>query len=423
MKKLTIEQWERKYQVSPDKERFNSKYGMFNRPMWDPDLKNRLKDWGFIGDVKEKPGYTLQDQALRWGARRGTMISRFKTRLNAVPALVTPGGPAAAPNPGRLSMAMPNRGGIATAVANRSEVAAAPESPARSTTAPGDSGMAMTYKPPEGAKIDTGDPQAITRDIKKVARYFGADLVGICKLDRRFVYLNEAIPEEFQYAVVMAFEQDYELMKYYPSYVADAATSMGYSEMAVTNSYLAAFIENLGFKAIDSGNDTALSIPLAIQAGLGEHGRLGLLITPQFGPRIRLSKIITDLPLVPDSPIDFGVTEFCAACKKCARLCPSQSIPYGDRTTEPNNISNNGGELKWRINAETCRMYWGRVNKPCTACMACCPYNKPSTWPHRTVRWFTDHIRWADALYIKMDDLLGYGKSQKADKFWEEWRP
>ncbi|MBI2850845.1 MAG: reductive dehalogenase [Chloroflexi bacterium] len=422
MKKLTIQEWEEKYQVAADKERFDSKYGMFNRPMWDPELKDRLKSWGFLGDVKDKAGYTLQDQALRWGARRGTLLSRFKTRLGTGPAPGAP--PQATPAPGGMAMASVNPIGTATAVASRSQVTTATEAPGRQAAmAPDNPSMPMNYKPPEGARINTSNPQAITRDIKKVARYFGADLVGICKLDRRFVYLKEEIPEEFQYAIVMAFGMEYDLLKYFPSYIADAATSMGYSDMAVTNTYLAAFIENLGFKAIDSGNDTALSIPLAIQAGLGEHGRLGLLVTPQFGPRIRLSKIITDLPLVPDSPIDFGVTEFCAACKKCARLCPSQSIPRGDRTTEPNNASNSSGELKWRINAETCRMYWGRVNKPCTACIACCPYNKPNTWQHRTVRWFTDRIRWADPLYIKMDDLFGYGKPHKADKFWEEWQP
>jgi reductive dehalogenase len=424
MKKLTIKQWEEKYQVPEVKERFDSKYGMFSRAMWDPEIKDRLDDWGFLGDIKDNAGFTQMDQALRWGARRGTMLGRFKTKHDLTPAGTPPGGPAAISNPPGPAMA--SSGGAATAVASPGGTATATAAPARPAADASTSVMNMTYKPPEGLKIDTSDPQTITRNIKKVARYFGADLVGICKLDKRWVYLNQEIPEEFQYAIVMAFEQDYEVIKYFPSYISDAATSMGYSDMAVTNAYLASFIENLGFKAIDSGNDTALSIPMAIQAGLGDHGRLGFLVTPQFGPRVRLSKIITDLPLVADSPIDFGVTEFCAACKKCAKLCPSQSIPYGDRTTEANNTSNSAGELKWRINAESCRMYWGQVNKPCTTCMACCPYNKPNTWPHKTTRWFTDHARWADPFYIKMDELFGYGKPMKSgdlEKFWNEWQP
>jgi reductive dehalogenase len=301
------------------------------------------------------------------------------------------------------------------------------------------------YTPPEGIKVDVSDPQKITEKIKKVAAWFGADLVGICKLDKRWVYSHtyssqpysgvgtklqngesqpQEIPEEFQCAVVMAFAQDYDIIKYFPTNIASAATSMGYSRMAVTNSTLSAFIRNLGFKAIDcSTNDVALSIPMAMQAGLGELGRFGLLITRKYGPNVRLSKVITDLPLVADVPVDFGVTQFCESSEICAEMCPSQSIMYGERTTEPNNISNVGGVLKWPVNAETCRTYWSHMNKPCTLCVGTCPYTKPNTLFHRLIRWMTDHARWGDPLYVWGDRLFGYSKPRDPDKFWEEWQP
>ena len=234
----------------------------------------------------------------------------------------------------------------------------------------------------------------------------------------------QEIPEEFQYAVVMGFEMDYDVYRYFSSVIAAGATGMGYSQMAFTSAFLSEYIRNLGFKAIDcTTNDVALSIPMAMQAGLGDLGRNGLLITPQFGPRVRIEKVITDLPLVADTPIEFGVTEFCSVCKKCARMCPSQGIVPGKLTTEPHNISNVAGELKWPVNAEKCRIYWARAKRGggCTVCISCCPYNKPHTWPHRTVRWFTDNVRWTDSFYVKMDDWLGYGKPKKADNFWEEW--
>ena len=68
-------------------------------------------------------------------------------------------------------------------------------------------------------------------------------------------------------------------------------------------------------------------------------------------------------------------------------------------------------------------MYWGRVNRPCTTCIACCPYNKPDTLFHRTVRWCTDHARWADSIYVKLDVLSGYGKPENPASFWDRWRP
>ena len=407
MRKLTLDEWESKYIAEPV-DRFDQKYQMFNRPTWDPEIQGLLKDWSFFSEAKDKLGYTLQDQALQQASGIGTQLALFNTSK---------------PNPSPVSKAI-----IAAMMAGKL------------------SGPAMARAPRERPKINISDPEVLTRDIKKVATYFGANIVGICRLDRRWVYSHtyesarldqgdagekavgeskpQEIPPEFEYAVVMGFEEEYDMMKYFPTYIADAPTSMGYSRMAIANAHFSAFIRNLGYKAIDcSTNDVALSIPMAMQAGLGDLGRNGLLITPQFGPRLRLSKVITDLPLLANSPIDFGVTEFCAVCKKCADLCPSRAITFGERTIEPNNVSNAGGAIKWRIDAEKCRVYWSRVKKGCTICVACCPYNKANTWSHRTVRWFTDHARWLDAFCVRMDDLLGYGKPKKAENFWEEWRP
>ena len=403
MKKLTLKEWEDKYIVDEVKP-FDQRNHMFIRPVWDADLNEQLDDWSFIGPVKKEKGYTLEDQALRWASSRGTMMTLFNTfKPNLSPPVKG--------LQGMMAKGAPFAG----------------------------------YKPPEGERTDVSDPKKVTQMIKKAAIWFGADLVGVCKLDRRWLYshtverpemmgaidgvvdmksIPQKVPEDFQYALVMAFEMDYELMKYVPSYLGNTATRMGYSRMAITNNYLTSFIKNLGFDAIDcSINDVGLSIPMAMQAGIGDLARNGLMVTRKYGVRVRLNNVLTNMPLVPDGPIDFGVTEFCRSCEICAEKCPSQSILYGERTTKPHNTSNVGGVLKWPVNGETCRMYWGRRHSPCAICITVCPYNKPDTAFHRFVRWCTDHIRWADPLYVKADRWAGYGKLKKADHFWEEWQP
>ena len=407
MKRLSLDEWAKKYIARPV-ERFDQKYQMLIRPFWDKGLQERWQDWRFnYGEVKDKPGLTLQDQALYMACWHGVMLSLLNTSK---------------PNPP-----------LATKAIMEALAAVGPAVPG------------MDHQPPEGAKIDVSDPQRLTRDVKKAATYFGADLVGIARLDRRWVYSHtfpdlakamageydqppestpQEIPEEFQYAIVMAFAEDYNMMQYFPAYFLYAETARCYSRIAFTNFLLSAFIRKMKYKAIDSSfNDVCIFPPVALQAGLGELGRNGLVVTPQFGPRVRLAAVITDLPLVADSPIEFGVTEFCKVCKKCARLCPSQSISHSERTGEPCNVSNIAGTLKWPVDSETCRMYWSRFGGDCGLCMSACPYSKVNTWPHRVVRWFTDHVRWADAFYLKMDDLLGYGRPRKADNFWEGWQP
>ena len=70
--------------------------------------------------------------------------------------------------------------------------------------------------------------------------------------------------------------------------------------------------------AVASMNDSALAIPLAVQAGLGEVGRHSLLITREYGPRLRLGKSFTDMPLEIDEPVRLGVKEFCDICQRCS---------------------------------------------------------------------------------------------------------
>ena len=84
---------------------------------------------------------------------------------------------------------------------------------------------------------------------------------------------------------------------------------------------MARTIRGLGYPArahIAGSNYQIMLPPVAQDAGLGELGRNGYLISSRFGARFRLGAVTTDLPLVPDSPVTLGVQEFCAACRKCA---------------------------------------------------------------------------------------------------------
>jgi reductive dehalogenase len=396
MKKLTLEEWERRNVVGPV-ERFDEKYTMFSRPLWDDKVKHLLNWVLDRSKSRTRSGNTLRDQALRIASRMGVMMHLFENDR---------------PNP--------------SAIAREIGAIAAPERVARNI---------MVSIPPPDEVWEWSDSAAITRDVKNAAIYFGADIVGVCRLDRRWIYTTsfdlgsgeynpQEIPEAFQYAIVMGFGEDYEMLRYAPTYIADAETSLGYSRMAITNAYVSKFIKVLGHRAMScSTNTIGITIPMAVQAGLGQLGRHGMLITPRFGPAVRISKVLTSLPLIPDRPIDFGVTEFCSRCTICAEKCPGKAIVHGERTTGTHNESNNSGVLKWPIDAEKCMAQWSRIKKPCTLCISVCPFNKPDTWFHSAVKWLVDHVRWADPLVIKMDKMLGYGKPADPEEFWERWEP
>lgn len=229
-------------------------------------------------------------------------------------------------------------------------------------------------------KYEAGDPSSMSSYIKRAARLFGAALTGICKLNSDWLYAEADIPEEFENVIVLAIEMDANGIAASPAVPAAAATGVGYSKMAFALACMGEFIQNIGYRAIQGGNDTAPSIPLAIEAGLGELGRNGLLITPQYDPRVRLCKIFTDLPVEPDMPIEFGVREFCKECKLCAKNCKANAISKSDEPSfEGVCLSNNPGALKWYVNAELCYEFWCENGIDCSTCIKVCPYNIAST--------------------------------------------
>jgi len=278
----------------------------------------------------------------------------------------------------------------------------------------------------------TYSPEVNSRIVKKAARFLGANLVGICYAHPNLIYSHEydllamehrplELPEGCTNAVVMAIEMDYQSARYSPDGIAGASTGLGYSMQAVVANLVATFIRGLGYRAVPSGNDTGPSIPLALAAGLGELGRMGLLITEKYGPRVRICKVFTDLPLKYDDYRPFGVAEFCRTCKKCVRHCPSQAISPGDPTLEGPSISNHSGVRKWYIHPDRCFLFWTRNWMDCNNCVAVCPFNKPPGTIHDTVRFFIRRLPIFNRFMLWMDDLFGYGKpvSQNNKNFWE----
>jgi reductive dehalogenase len=284
--------------------------------------------------------------------------------------------------------------------------------------------------------VETGGPVSATpaensRQIKKAARFFGADLVGICPIHPNLIYANEfdllkmeqrplELPAACRHAVVMAVAMGYDACRYSPDAISGAATGLGYSRQAVLANLMAAFIRGLGFQAIPCGNDTALSVPLAMAAGLGELGRNGLLISEKYGPRVRLCKVFTNLPLEHDAYRPFGVQKFCRTCKKCAKKCPAQAISYAEPTCQGPSLSNHSGVAKWYIHPEKCFLFWVKNWLDCNGCIQVCPFNKPAGPMHNVARFFIRHLPLLDRLLVRLDDICGYGSPLPARKknFW-----
>jgi reductive dehalogenase len=230
------------------------------------------------------------------------------------------------------------------------------------------------------------------------------------------------IPMKMKWAVTIAIPMDLDLLSRAPTALGDAASALGYSHSVFVVASLAEFIRGLGYQAIPMVNDTAQSIPFAIDAGIGELSRLNKLVTPEFGPAVRLCKVFTDLPMACDKPVDFGLVDFCRHCKKCAEACPSRALSFDD---EPSfkivGPWNNPGHKTWFEDSYKCFQYWQKSNSACAICLTSCPYSKgDQAWIHEGVKAAASTVPVADAAFRAMDDAFGYGKQRAPEDWWNK---
>ena len=277
------------------------------------------------------------------------------------------------------------------------------------------------------------DPVEATADIEKVARLCGADLLGVCAYDERWMYsgiFDERalaskpldIPDDLPHVIVVGESMDVGLTNTVPSALSGSATGLGYSYDSLTLLTLAQYIRNLGYRAYATMNDSSLAIPLAVQAGFGEVGRHSLLITEEYGPRLRLGRIFTDIPLIHSQPKKFGVQAFCDICNRCAAGCPPKAIPFTAPSAEVYNRSNLIGVAKWTVDAEKCFGFWANQNTDCSICIRVCPYNRDySKWYHRGWRKLAGGPLRQIALWL--DDRLVDRGRHKSASWWRRKTP
>ncbi|MHC4661298.1 MAG: reductive dehalogenase [Planctomycetota bacterium] len=270
-------------------------------------------------------------------------------------------------------------------------------------------------QPVEGKKVEAA-PEEFSLRVKGFAKYLGAELVGCAKLNPAYVYSHigrspgewgTEINLNHSHAIAIAVEMSHDMHRHAPDSPTTTETAFKYFECGKIAMLVTRYINLLGYEArahLD-GNYRVMCVPVAVDAGLGELGRLGLLITPTLGPRVRLAVVTTDMPLAEDKPVSFGAKHFCTLCKKCADCCPSGSVDKGDE-------AGHNGAIKWQSEQDSCYRYWRIAGSDCAVCMKVCPYSHPNFGIHGLIRWVISRNPIARRLALIGDDIF-YGRRPK----------
>jgi len=268
------------------------------------------------------------------------------------------------------------------------------------------------------------NPRVISRHIKSLGYFLGADLIGICELPQSAVYTHDMegnpIEVQYKYAIVFACRKSMPTVNASNGYdwIFDPVSFQAYQRLACQTETMANYIRRLGYEAEASNMDKYLTLmpQLVLMAGLGEISRTGIILNPFLGLNYKTAAVLTDLPMEIDKPVDFGLQEYCSHCTICADQCVAKAIPHGDK------VEYNGYET-WKLDERKCASFCAlnKYGNICGRCTKLCPWNRPDSTPQDFDKWDGS----VEALYqsverqaekIKSDGFMH--ETEKNRKWW-----
>ncbi len=179
---------------------------------------------------------------------------------------------------------------------------------------------------PEAELLSIED--TLLRELEQFAKLNGIGAIGFTKLPSHLIFKDRAVL--YDTAIVLISEMDKDSIMKAPSVETFKMVMSTYDTLGKSTNLLTEKLREMGFQAQASHplGGLVLYPPLAVGAGMGWFGRHGLLITPQFGSRQRISAIFTNIDNLPvsDGNEHSWIEEFCAQCGNCIRKCPANAI-------------------------------------------------------------------------------------------------
>jgi epoxyqueuosine reductase QueG len=220
--------------------------------------------------------------------------------------------------------------------------------------------------------------EKLTVSVKKLAHSLGADLVGVAQANSFMEAPKGHRPEDLlrgaRSVIVMAI------------HLLDASfESAPNREYAITYSTVNQELNRIAFRVgrfLQDKGYRALQVPASPPydmernmgdlshrhvgqlAGMGVFGKNSLLLSPKFGPRIRLVSVITDVPLKADTPLNM---DLCNDCDKCLQACPVGALK-GERIVDKPKCDAHHVEVGKK-------MHLGDLDI-CGVCIRVCPVGK-----------------------------------------------
>lgn len=270
------------------------------------------------------------------------------------------------------------------------------------------------------------DPHAMSRHLKSLGYFLGADAVGVCEVPEGAIYTDEfdlsgrPVNVPFKYAVVFLKRKPMatSLASSGYDYMYDPCSHVTYNQLGLISETVSEYLRLCGWDTqvnnvfYNAGPVT----PLILAAGLGENSRLGIALNPFFGANMKGAAVYTDLPLETDKPIDFGLQDYCAHCHICYDACRSKAICNGEK-------SEHNGYVTWVLNKKRCSAFGANqvFGAGCGRCTRVCPWNRPDSTPEDLKNWDGSIEALHASVNRRAEYLRAHGlhdPEEQTDKWW-----
>ena len=220
---------------------------------------------------------------------------------------------------------------------------------------------------PTHPKQETSDE--FFNQLRTYAQSLGIAQLGYVKLPHDLIFTEFGVL--YDSAIVLTMEMEKELIDKAPSQATLNMVFSTYDELGKAANNLAKYLREHGYasQADHPLGGLVLFPPLAQKAGLGWVGKHGLLITPEFGSRVRLAAVYTNIVNLPyaESNTHRWIDDYCKVCRVCVQQCPPKAIldePVIDETGRITHISQ-----------QRCFEYFAQYYG-CSVCVKVCPFSQ-----------------------------------------------
>lgn len=188
-------------------------------------------------------------------------------------------------------------------------------------------------------------PSELTEELKTFGLESGLDLIGVCEVDS--LPILDMLDHQKNIELVLPNAKSILVgaSRMLPADVESSSRNIRFSHYSTMSLYqelgrisyrLCKLLDDKGYRGlpvptflpIDMHNNYGIVSDVslrhaAVEAGLGTLGTNRLLLTEEYGPRVRLMAIVTDAPLEADSKSN---TAYCDGCELCVKHCPAEAI-------------------------------------------------------------------------------------------------